>query len=55
MLAVDVTILPTVALGFLRLVTEVYLAACAMSLNATWVSFNRGFARFSGLTWSQPA
>ena len=36
-------------------VTDVYLAACAMSLNATWISFDRGFARFSGLTWSQPA
>ena len=36
-------------------VTGVWLAAAAMEINATWVSFDRGFARFKGLRWIDPA
>ena len=36
-------------------VTDVYLAASALNLNATWISFDRGFARFEELAWRQPA
>ncbi|CAK6686527.1 Ribonuclease VapC43 [Cyanobium usitatum str. Tous] len=34
--------------------TDVYLAAAAQELNATWVSFDRGFARFKKLRWLNP-
>ena len=30
-------------------------AAAAQGLNATWVCFDRGFARFEGLRWVNPA
>ena len=35
-------------------VTDVYLAASAIALGATWVSFDRGFARFPELDWQSP-
>jgi hypothetical protein len=35
--------------------TDVYLAAAALEINATWVSFDRGFARFRELRWCNPA
>ena len=35
--------------------TDVYLAAAAQEIGATWVSFDRGFARFRGLRWLNPA
>jgi toxin-antitoxin system PIN domain toxin len=35
--------------------TDVYLAAAALEVNATWVSFDRGFARFKALRWLNPA
>ena len=35
--------------------TDVYLAAAALEINATWVSFDRGFSRFEGLRWVNPA
>jgi len=35
--------------------TDVYLAAAALEINATWVSFDRGFARFKDLRWWNPA
>jgi toxin-antitoxin system PIN domain toxin len=35
-------------------VTDVWLAAAAMEINATWVSFDRGFARFNDLRWVNP-
>ena len=35
--------------------TDVYLAAAAIEANATWVSFDRGFARFKELRWLNPA
>lgn len=35
--------------------TDVYLAAAAIEINATWVSFDRGFARFKELRWLNPA
>lgn len=35
--------------------TDVFLAASAMEQGLTWVSFDRGFARFSHLTWVNPA
>ena len=31
--------------------TDVYLAAAALEINSTWVSFDRGFARFRALRW----
>ena len=34
--------------------TDVYLAAAAMEIQATWVSFDRGFARFKELRWLNP-
>ncbi len=34
--------------------TDVYLAAAAMEIHATWVSFDRGFARFKELRWLNP-
>lgn len=36
-------------------VTDVWLAAAAIEINATWVSFDRGFGRFKGLRWVDPA
>ena len=35
--------------------TDVWLAAAAMEINAIWVSFDRGFARFHDLRWRDPA
>ena len=35
--------------------TDVYLAAAALEVNATWVSFDRGFSRFKELRWLNPA
>lgn len=35
-------------------VTDCWLAAAAMEIDATWLSFDRGFARFSGLRWVDP-
>jgi len=35
--------------------TNVYLAAAAIEAKATWVSFDRGFARFRELSWVNPA
>ena len=34
--------------------TDVYLAAAAMEIQATWVSFDRGFACFKELRWLNP-
>ena len=31
------------------------LAAAALEVNATWVSFDRGFSRFKALRWLNPA
>ncbi|MFM7147284.1 MAG: PIN domain-containing protein [Actinomycetales bacterium] len=36
-------------------VTDAWLAAAAQEINATWVSFDRGFARFTGLRWIDPS
>jgi len=36
-------------------ITDVYLAAAALEVNATWVSFDRGFSRFKALRWLNPA
>lgn len=36
-------------------VTDAWLAAAALEINATWVSFDRGFARFAGLRWIDPS
>lgn len=36
-------------------ITDVYLAAAALEAQATWVSFDRGFARFNQLRWIHPA
>lgn len=36
-------------------VTDVWLAAAALEINATWVSFDRGFGRFKDLRWVDPA
>jgi toxin-antitoxin system PIN domain toxin len=35
--------------------TDVHIAAAAMSLGAELISFDRGFARFSQLRWTNPA
>jgi len=35
-------------------VTDAYLAAYAVENNATWLSADRGFARFRGLRWQHP-
>lgn len=35
--------------------TNIYLAAAAIEAHATWVSFDRGFARFRQLRWVNPA
>ena len=36
-------------------VTDVFLAAAALEAGVQWVSYDRGFARFSELTWINPA
>lgn len=36
-------------------IADIALAAMALEHGATWVSFDRGFARFRGLTWVNPA
>jgi len=36
-------------------VSDAYLAAIAIERGATWVSYDRGFARFRGLRWLDPA
>ncbi len=36
-------------------ITDAWLAAAALEINATWVSFDRGFNRFKGLRWIDPA
>ena len=36
-------------------ITDVWLAAAALEINATWVSFDRGFNRFKHLRWLDPA
>jgi toxin-antitoxin system PIN domain toxin len=36
-------------------ITDAYLAAMALERGATWVSYDRGFARFRGLQWLNPA
>jgi predicted nucleic acid-binding protein len=35
-------------------VSDVYLAAFAVQNDATFVTFDRGFARFPGLRWMEP-
>jgi Predicted nucleic acid-binding protein, contains PIN domain len=35
--------------------TDVHIAAAAMSLGAELISFDRGFARFRDLSWNNPA
>ena len=35
-------------------VTDAYLAALALEHGATWVTTDRGFARFPGLRWRHP-
>lgn len=35
-------------------ISDAYLAAYALENNATWLSADRGFARFSRLRWSHP-
>lgn len=35
-------------------VTDVFLAAAAIEGGLEWVSYDRGFARFSELTWKNP-
>ncbi len=35
-------------------VADAYLAAYAVENNATWMSADRGFARFPGLRWEHP-
>jgi toxin-antitoxin system PIN domain toxin len=37
-----------------NLVPDAYLAALAVELGATWVTADRGFARFPGLRWRHP-
>lgn len=36
-------------------VADAYLAAMALETQSTWVSFDRGFARFPGLRWLLPS
>jgi len=36
-------------------ITDTWLAAAAMEINATWVSFDRDFARFQELRWLDPS
>jgi uncharacterized protein len=35
-------------------IADAYLAAYALENNATWLSSDRGFARFRRLRWSHP-
>jgi len=35
-------------------IADAYLAAYALENNATWLSADRGFARFTRLRWSHP-
>ncbi|MEI6372831.1 MAG: TA system VapC family ribonuclease toxin [Actinomycetes bacterium] len=35
-------------------ITDVYLAACAIDMGASWLSFDRGFERFIDLDWKLP-
>jgi predicted nucleic acid-binding protein len=35
-------------------IPDVYLAAYAVANNGTWLSADRGFARFHRLRWSRP-
>jgi hypothetical protein len=35
-------------------VTDIHLAASAIALDATWVSFDQGFVRFPDLDWRSP-
>jgi predicted nucleic acid-binding protein len=35
-------------------IPDAYLAAYAMDNNATWLSADRGFARFKRLRWAHP-
>ncbi len=35
-------------------IADAYLAAYALENNATWLSADRGFARFHRLRWSHP-
>jgi toxin-antitoxin system PIN domain toxin len=35
-------------------IADAYLAAYAVENNATWLSADRGFARFEGLRWEHP-
>jgi toxin-antitoxin system PIN domain toxin len=37
-----------------NLVPDAYLAALALEHGATWVTTDRGFARFPGLRWRTP-
>lgn len=37
-----------------NVVPDAYLAALALEHNATWVTTDRGFARFPGLRWRTP-
>jgi toxin-antitoxin system PIN domain toxin len=36
-------------------VSDAWYAAVAIEANCTWITLDRGFARFSGLTWTLPA
>ncbi len=35
-------------------IPDAYLAALAMDVGATWITTDRGFARFPGLRWATP-
>ena len=35
-------------------ITDVYLAACAIDMGASWWSFDRAFERFVDLDWKLP-
>ncbi len=35
-------------------VTDAYLAALAIEVNATWMTADRGFGRYPGLRWAHP-
>jgi toxin-antitoxin system PIN domain toxin len=37
-----------------NLIPDAFLAALAIELGATWISADRGFARFPGLRWQHP-
>jgi uncharacterized protein len=38
-----------------NLIPDAYYAALAIEANATWITFDGGFGRFSGLDWRQPS